>query len=253
MRRRGKKRFREVETLRQAAEAMVAQHRVQGLLRLSYQEIRRERPTRRYRNRPATVRVEREVQVTAMADAGAVDAAVRQLGRRVYATNAPVHRLPLAQAVLAYRNEYIIERGIGRLKGKPLSLTPMYLQRDHHATGLIRLLSIGLRVLTLLEFVVRRRLAAEDSKLTGLYAGNPKRATARPTAERLLEAFQEVTLTVIQEPHQIRRHLTPLSKPQLRILAILDFPPDIYTRLCADSSMSPLKQLRFWQVQDRDW
>ncbi len=31
----------------------------------------------------------------------------------------------------------------------------MYLQRDEHAIGLIRLLTIGLRVLTLLEFVVR--------------------------------------------------------------------------------------------------
>ena len=35
----------------------------------------------------------------------------------------------------------------------------MYLEREDHATGLIRLLSIGLRVLTLLEFGVRRRLA----------------------------------------------------------------------------------------------
>ena len=52
-----------------------------------------------------------------------------------------------------YRDEYIIELGFGRLKGKPLFVTPMYLQRDDHATGLIRLLTIGLRVLTLLEFV----------------------------------------------------------------------------------------------------
>ena len=69
----------------------------------------------------------------------------------------------------------------------------MYVQRDDHATGLIRLLSIAVRVLTLLEFVGRRQLAAEEAKLAGLYAGNPRRETARPTAERLLEAFQDLT------------------------------------------------------------
>jgi transposase len=132
-----------------------------------------------------------------------------------------------------------VERGFGRLKGRPLSLTPMYVQRDDHATGLIRLLSIGLRVLTLLECVVRRRLAAAQAKLAGLYAGNPHRATARPTAERLLEAFREMTLTIIQEPHQTRWHLTPLSALQQRLLALLDFPLDIYTRLCMKSAKPP--------------
>jgi len=61
---RGRKRFTEVEDLRRAAEAIVARHRVQGLLRLGYQGIVHEHPVRRYRNRPATVRIEREVRVT---------------------------------------------------------------------------------------------------------------------------------------------------------------------------------------------
>ncbi len=236
---RGKKRFTEVESLQQAAEALVEQHRVQGLLRLSYEEEVRERPVRRYRGRPATVRQEREVRVTVAVDEEALEKAIRRLGWRVYATNAPVERLSLEQAVLAYRGQYLIDRGMGRLKGRPLSLTPMYLERDDRATGLIRLLTIGLRVLTLLEFVVRRNLAAEGVKLAGLYAGNPKRATAQPTAERLLEAFQEITLTVIQEPYQTRRHLTPLSEVQRRILALLGFSTDIYTRLCTDSAKPP--------------
>jgi transposase len=128
---------------------------------------------------------------------------------------------------------------MSRLKGRPLSLTPVYLQREDHAIGLIRLLSIGLRLLTLLEFTVRRHLTAESGKLTGLYAGNPKRTTAQPTAELLLEAFQELTLTVIQESGQTRRYLTPLSVLQKRILALLDFPPDIYTRLGPVFAQSP--------------
>jgi transposase len=238
-RRRGKKRFREVEPLRQAAEAILERYRVQGLLELSYQEIVHERPVRGYRERPATVRMEREVRVNAVVDKAAVEMVVRRLGWRVYATNQPGEQLSLTHTVLAYRSQYIVERGFGRLKGRPLSVTPMYLQRDDHATGLIRLLSIGLRVLTLLELEVRRRLEAEETALAGLYAGNPKRTTARPTAERLLESFQEITLTIIQESHQIRRHLTPLSELQVRILALLDFPLNIYTRLCANSFKPP--------------
>lgn len=236
---RGKKRFTEVDPLRQAADAVLGRYRVQGLLRLSYEDIVHQRRVRGYRGRPATVRVERDVRVTAVVDEGALQETVHQLGWRVYATNQPADQLSLPQAVLAYRDQYLVERSFGRLKGQPLSLTPMYLQRDDHATGLIRLLAIGLRVLTLLEFVVRRRLAADGAPLAGLYAGNPKRATTRPTAERLLAAFQEITLTVIAEPHQTRRHLTPLSALQQRILALLDFPRDIYTRLCADSPKPP--------------
>ena len=236
---RGKKRFHEVESLCQAAEAILERHRVQDLLQLSYRETETEHPVRGYAGRPPTMRVERDVQVSVVINDVAVEAALRRLGWRVYATNQPQEQLPLARAVLAYRGQYTVERAFGRLKGRPLSITPMYLQRDDHATGLIRLLSIGLRVLTLLEFTVRCRLEKERTRLAGLYAGNAKRSTARPTAERLLEAFQEITLTMIQEPQRIRRHLTPLSDVQLRILALLDFSPLIYTRLCVNSAKPP--------------
>ena len=115
----------------------------------------------------------------------------------------------------------------------------MYVQRDDHATGLIRLLSIALRVLTLLEFVGRRQLATEGVKLAGLYAGNPQRATDRPTAERLLEAFQDITLTIIKGPQQTDRYMTALSPLQQRILEVLGFSSALYTRLCTIASEPP--------------
>jgi hypothetical protein len=77
---------------------------------------------------------------------------------------------------------------------------------------LVRLLSLGLRVLTLLEGVARQRLAESRGKLAGLYAGNPKRATARLTSEALLEAFQEIHLTLVLIGQQVHRHITPLSE-----------------------------------------
>ena len=58
-------------------------------------------------------------------DTEALESTVRRLGWRMYSTNQPAEKLSLEQAVLAYRSEYLVERSLGRLKGRPLSLTPM--------------------------------------------------------------------------------------------------------------------------------
>jgi len=232
---RGRRRFEEIATLRQAVHGIVQRHRVADFLWLRYDQHTTTRPVRAYKDRPAYVKAEHQATVEVRVDEVALEAAVRRLGWRIYSTNQPVEQLSLEQAVLAYRSEYLVERSLGRLKGRPLSLTPMYVQRDDHATGLIRLLSMALRVLTLVEFVVRRQLAAAGATLAGLYAGNAKRETARPTAERLLEAFQDVTLTVVEGGHEVYRHLTVLSPLQERILELLGFSSRVYTRLCTVS------------------
>jgi transposase len=211
-----------------------------GLLQMQYEAEAHQRPVRRYGDRPATVQVEHHLQVTASVVQKAVAAAVRQLAWLVYATKQPADQFPLEQAVPAFRDQYRVERDMGRLKGgHPLSLTPMSLQRGDRTTGLIGLLSVGLRVLTLLKFVVRQRLTAQRTVLIGLYGGNPKRTTARPTSERLLECSQGLTLTIIRESRRRRSHLTPLSRVQQRILALLDFSVDFYLRLCPDSHKPP--------------
>ena len=94
-------------------------------------------------------------------------------------------------------------------------------------------------MLTLLEFVGRRQLVTEGAKLAGLYAGNPRRETARPTAERLLEAFRDITLTIIKGPHQTERYVTALRPLQQRILELLGFASALYTRLGTISCEPP--------------
>jgi transposase len=141
--------------------------------------------------------------------------------------------------VRAYRRAYLVERDRGRLQGRPLALTPLDLERDDRVTGLIRLLLVGLRVLTRLECVVRQRLTTERTGRAGLSAGHPKRPTVHPTTARLLKRFQGVTLTIIRDGRRWRSHLTPLSRVQRRLLALLNFPVDIATRLCPDSRKPP--------------
>jgi transposase len=211
-RHRGQRRSPDPSALRGAVDTILARDRVHGLLHVHSQEQWWEGPRRRDGGRAATVQMEWAVPVTVSLHEEARAAAVRQLGWRGYGTPQPSDQLSLQEAVLAYRSESLVERAMGRLQGRPLSWTPMDLERDDHATGLIRLLSLGWRVLTWLEFGVRRRLATAKTMLGGLYVGHPTRATARPTAERLLAALQGLTLTSIREGRRRRSQLTPLSR-----------------------------------------
>ncbi len=134
----------------------------------------------------------------------------------------------------------MVEQALGRLKGKPLSLTPLYLETDERILGLVRLLMIGVRVLTLREFSARKHLHQTRDKLAGLYPGNPKRATEHPTTELLLRAFAGLTLTLMTDAQCTRAHVTPLSAVQQRILQLVGFSPDIYLRLSQHFSKPPL-------------
>ena len=109
-----------------------------------------------------------------------------------------------------------------------MAITPLFLTDDNRIRGLLVLLGIALRVLTLIEFVVRRELAATDESLKGLYAGNPNRATDQPTAERLLKAFEDITLYRHERTTHIWYAVTPLSALQRRILQLMHIPESVY-------------------------
>jgi transposase len=235
-RQQGKARLATLADYQQAVAQILQRHATLGLVQVDYQVTVQQRSVRQYKDRPARVEQSTQIAVTVAVDEPAVDARVRSLGWRVYATNAPTDTLSLEQAVLAYREQYIEEHAFGRLKGKPLSLTPMYLQRDDHATGLVHLLSLGLRILTVTQYTVRQALQTAGTRLAGIFAGNPKRATAQPTAERLLAAFKDITLTVLHEPAGDSSYLTPLSPIQSQILALMGFSDVLYLSLVFDDS-----------------
>jgi transposase len=216
----------------QAVADTLAHFRVEGLPLVTVDDEGQVQLVRAHRGRLATVRIVRPFTIAIQVQTEAARKASEHLGWRVYATNQSVEILPLMQAVEAYRDEHLVESNFGRLKGHPLSLSPTYVERDDHATGLERLLSLPLRILTRLQFVVRRHLAQQGASLAGLYVGNPKRATTQPTTERLLESFQEIFLPILVEPHQTRRHIAALSALQQHVLTFLKFFPTIYPNLC---------------------
>ena len=94
--------------------------------------------------------------------------------------------------------------------------------------GLVYLLSVALRVLTLPEWQVRERLRQEGIKLQGVYAGQPGRKTARPSAELLLGVMKTISLSVVLVNNQMHALLSPLTEIQKRLLQLWDLPPDLY-------------------------
>ena len=218
-RKQGKKPLFHAE-LMEAAEAIVKREGVEGLLELhgtsgDDEAARSERIGVARRREETDVSFEIEVR----RDEAAIEERKREMGWQVYATNGV--GMSLAQVVWAYRGQYRIENDWSRLKGRPLGLTPLYLQDEGRIQGLVYLLSLALRVLTLVEWQVRERLRKEGSKLQGVYAGQPGRKTARPSAELLLGVMKTISVSVVDVNGQTHALLSPLTEVQKRLLRTL--------------------------------
>lgn len=236
---RGKRQWSEKNSLEAAATAILKRYNLLGLFSISYERHESQRQKRKYKDRPACTETTVRYQIHVTRNEGAIEKRQRTLGWRLFVTNFPAQRFSISDAVLAYREAPIHERNFSRLKNRPLGLRPLFVHREDRMIGLVRLLSLALRLLTLVEFVVRQELQQQDSTLAGLYEGNPARATQRPTTERLLRAFQHITLTVVSLPGQCILHLTPLTSLQRQVLALLGLPDSIYLDLAQDSNAIP--------------
>lgn len=240
-RRRGYKYPETADELREKVAAVLDAHGCQTYLNVTVTEEIVSKQIRKYKQRSARVEKSIVFHLDIEENNENMKNAYRLMGWRAYATNAPSGKLSLSKAVDVYRDSYLHEHGYSRLKGNPLSLTPMYLQKEDQITGLIRLLSFALRVLTLIEFVVRKQLAEKGDTLQGIYAGNKKRKTKTPRTETLLGAFKGITLTIIHDGEREWVHLNPLKPVQKRILQLLGMSDGIYKSLIPEFTKVVLK------------
>jgi transposase len=205
---------------------ILERHNVVGLLTVETIQETKTVHKRAYGQRAAQTVTETTVTVHTSRNVTAYANTMRNLGWRVFVCNDL--ELSLTEAVLAYREEYIIERGFNRFRGKTLGITPLFLSSTTRIKGLIRLLSIALRVLCLVEFTARKALQEQDAKLDNIYAGNPKRTTAKPTSEMMLRAFRGLSLIVVNFNGTDWCCMNPLNAVQTRILALLGFSSTLY-------------------------
>ena len=152
----------------------------------------------------------------------ALSRAVHSLGWQVFGSNitppepARDHMLSLTLPAAS---------GFERLHGRPISLAPHDVHSPELESGLIRLLSLGLRALASLESIARRRLI-EEGVLTRSANQDNERSTSRITGERLLDAFRDMTFA--PGFHHAPSGMTPLSPLQQRVLHLLELPSEIY-------------------------
>jgi transposase len=239
VRKRGKKRLFHAE-LMFAAEGIVAREGVEGLLSVTARAVMAAGGKRASEGRPTPPTADVSFAMEVRREEGLIGERKREMGWQVYGTNGLA--LVLTQVVWAYRGQYRIEDDWSRLKGRPLGLTPLYLQDEGRIQGLVYLLSVALRVLSLVEWAVRERLRKGKAKLRGVYDGQPGRQTARPSAELLLRVMRTISVSVIEVSGQVHVLLSPLTEVHRRLLELWDLPPDSYDRVARGFPETPLNR-----------
>jgi transposase len=235
---RGKRQITDEATLLAAIDLVLTEHRVDGLLSVTWEKQVEQTTHYVGRGRGSVHREKRVIQktryhITHIARQADTIAALRQrFGWKAFVTNATPQRLSLQEAVLCYRHEYRVERIFHRLKSR-VHIAPLFVKLNDQIEGLTYLLTLGVRVLTVTEFVLRRSLETEQARLPGLHPENKQKMTDKPTAERILKAFSAISLTIIKNAvgEEILRRLTPLSGLQEAILQRLGLGAALYGQL----------------------
>ena len=238
---RGKRQIQSEAELLNKIEQIEQRYRVKGLFEYQYEREEEVRPVRKHKDKEARTETKVRYQLDVMRNQEAMDKAMCKVGWRIYATNAPHVSLPLDRVALTYRHQIVAENIFRRLNGEILSITPLYLRRDDHIEGLVHLLTLASRFLALGDHLVKQALmkeaeAGRSAELAGIYAGNAKRRTATPTTERLLNAFENISLVTLSLPildsdSQPVTVLTGFEPLHERILDLLGLDISLFARL----------------------
>lgn len=236
----GKHVFRKEDELRTAIDKVLEKQAVTGLMEVKI-DCRETRTTKFVgRGRGAVDRKTHEVVDTRYFVGTITPLLVeiekcRQgLGWRIFASNAPVEKLTMIQAIVEYRKGWGLERNFHILKDQPLGISPLFVHNDDQIIGLTRLLLLGNRIMSEIELRARTALrASEEKTLAGLYAGLPQKETAAPTAVKLLLKVVEaqISLVSIKTDATFTHHLTKLSSFVEKIMRFLGLNLDLYTSL----------------------
>jgi transposase len=240
---RGRRQCREEGGLRAAIAEVLERYGVSAFLAVDWRREERRRKRYEGRGRGGVGRkwhwdVDVRYEVTNVCrDEGAITAAKYRQGWRVQVTTLPREGYSLQACVLIYNGGWSLERDFHVVKDVPLGIRPLFVREDEQIIGLTRLLTIALRLLTLFELRIRAGLEGAGEELPGLYEGQPKRQTARPTATRLLKAIarMEITLTRLESEDDSQWYVSALPPLLQRILGLVDLPEDIYTGLATNS------------------
>ena len=228
-RKKGKKRHRNFAQAKQAVHKILAKHRLNDFIHIHIQTHQNTKTTRGYSDKPKRVSTEMSFSLEYKLNQTAIDQYTGRMGWRVYATNAPQQQFDTLKVVQCYRSQYKIEHKFDELLHRTTALMPLFLHKQHRIKALIRLLLLALKTATLIQHKVRERLKDTGEQLNQLYPGNPARATDRPTTNLLINAFEYIDLVILKVENKMVAQITSLKTIQLKILDLLEIPPEKYT------------------------
>jgi transposase len=217
----GRRRYRTREALQAKVDSLLNQYSLHGLVQVELTEQVLANGTTRW-----------IVQAFHL-DQAAWEAALDRLGWSIYLTNTTPQHYDVPSLLWTYRHQIVHERGFARLKTRRLFIRPVYLRDELRIAGLVWLLCLALRVLTLTEFRLRSALQRTQQALLGLNPAVPSQPTTRPTTERVLHAFRNLTLTLFNADAQPTAFIPDLSDTQRLVLSLLNLPSNLYSRLAS--------------------
>ena len=225
---RGKPVYRNRSEAEEKIHSILRNHSVLGLISCEILEEVTEKRIRAYGDRPERIEQKISVNVSTKINQGAYDAAIESLGWRAYVTNRSEDLLSIEAVVLAYRDQYVVEHAFHRLKGKCLSLTPIHVQKDERIDGLVKLLTIPLRILVVIDKTLQDSIERRGENLSGLFRYNPKKEVFKPKAERIIEYFKGIYASKVAVGNQFYTSIIGLESKHREILSLLNLSVEIF-------------------------
>jgi transposase len=232
IRKQGKQVLKTKEDYEEAINGILKANNVENLLKVEIQERITKTEKRAYGSRPKRTETKSEFQISVQQQEEEIKKRKEYMGWQVYATNAAKDLLPFEKCVWKYRYQSNIESRFDDVRNKMAALLPVFLQKDNRIIGLVNILLLALKVCSVLEYKVAKSLQDQKKKLHGVYEGNPKRETDRPSVKRILTAFKSISFSLIFENNDFQFVLMTKLKPvQKKILQLLELDTEIYTGL----------------------
>ena len=123
-----------------------------------------------------------------------------------------------------YKTQSSVEKKFQQLKS-PEFINALFLKTPERVEALTYMILIGLMILSVMEYVVRRELSKEDD----LIIGPGKIKMKRPTLRAILGIFEYVPIILVKQREYCKRKLQrPLKDSQLKILNYLGLDEGIF-------------------------
>jgi transposase len=243
VRKQGKKILETLEDYELEIDKLLKKNNLSDFLTVEVNEIKHSKRIRAYGNKLERIESSSTFEINCQLNEIEITAHKLLLGWQIYGTNAPKTLLSFESCVWKYRYQSNIESRFDDLRNKIVPLLPVFLQKDDRIKGLVNILLLALKICSTIEYKVAKSLNQQNKGIKGLYEGNPRRTTVKPSITRILKAFEGISISLIFVENKLNFALmTDLSCKQKKILDLIGLNHSIY------NDLSPKLEIFFYKL-----